>query len=80
MGQVPAKMFQLPQPYGSTLGMNVLQQAKQAPMAPMQQFLPTTFQEPGTMPAQTQGQMMPADFGPNLQYGPKKNNRYYENY
>lgn len=46
MGQTPAKFFPWPQPYGQNPDSNVLAQAKAAPLAPQQNFLPLNQPDP----------------------------------
>lgn len=51
MGQVPAKGFLPPTPYGSSQGANALNQTQAATQSPQTPLLPPSFSDPGTMQA-----------------------------
>jgi hypothetical protein len=48
MGQVPAKYFYPPAPYGSSLASNTVNQVNPAARNPQTPLLPTGFTDPGT--------------------------------
>ena len=48
MGQVPAKSFLPPVPYGSSMAANTLNQVSKATVVPQTPLIPNTFTDPGT--------------------------------